>query len=557
MTWHAIIPDTGNEAAWAQPSWPGTMRAIEPRMPLVAPSTGNGVVPVSPQATLVGGLLPSYGIDLYNRIHVIPATLPLGNVIGTQQYAIRVWNAWMRAQRLEELEQAGTEGLTLTGQGAPPLTFAALQERTYTLTVTEDGPPAIDATYTWTFDNGEVVSSHITGSRIVAWCWPPDWTDRVLERLAWLTEILGADDLQEQAVSRRIHPRQEIEFSVWAEKADRRTLEAALWGWGARVWALPLYFDGQQLLVDHAVGAEELAIETDTRQFVVGGLAQLQAGVDSRQTETVEVQAIEGDRLVLLRPLARAWPRGTWVYPMRRARLAPETTMSGFTGAASNGRFRFTSVEPVDWRTDHGLPVYRDLPVLEWVTDWTEDPQLTLGRNLVTIDNGSGRPVVFDQAGMPQAEHRIAWMHENRERIDLYRRLLFWLRGQQRPIWVPSGTDDLSLVATMGPAAESMDVDFVGYAAHLEGMPGRRDVRIELDDNTVLYRRITGASVIGGTVERLAIDSPPGRTIEPGQVRMISYLAPMVLASDAQEIAFWTGYVANAVSTFRGWRNVL
>lgn len=557
MTWHAIIPDTGNEAAWAQPSWSGAMRAIEPRMPLVAPSTGNGVVPVSPQATLAGGLLPSYGIDLYNRIHVIPATLPLGNVIGTQQYAIRVWNAWMRAQRLEELEQVGTEGLTLTGQGAPPLTFAALQERTYTLTVTEDGPPAIDATYTWTFDNGEVVSSHITGSRIVAWCWPPDWTDRVLERLAWLTEILGADDLQEQAVSRRIHPRQEIEFSVWAEKADRRTLEAALWGWGARVWALPLYFDGQQLLVDHAVGADELAIETDTRQFVVGGLAQLQAGVDSRQTETVEVQAIEGDRLVLLRPLSRAWPRGTWVYPMRRARLAPETTMSGFTGAASNGRFRFTSVEPVDWRTDHGLPVYRDLPVLEWVTDWTEDPQLTLGRNLVTIDNASGRPVVFDQAGMPQPEHRIAWMHENRERIDLYRRLLFSLRGQQRPIWVPSGTDDLSLVATMGPAAESMDVDFVGYAAHLDGMPGRRDVRIELDDNTVLYRRITGASVIGGTVERLALGSPPGRTIEPGQVRMISYIAPMVLASDAQEIAFWTGYVANAVSTFRGWRNVL
>ena len=40
MTWHAIIPDTGNEAAWAQPSWSGAMRAIEPRMPLVAPGTG-------------------------------------------------------------------------------------------------------------------------------------------------------------------------------------------------------------------------------------------------------------------------------------------------------------------------------------------------------------------------------------------------------------------------------------------------------------------------------------------------------------------------------------
>lgn len=177
---HAIIPDNGNEAARAQPSWSGAMRAIEPRMPLVAvPSTGNGVVPVSPQATLVGGLLPSYGIDLLQPHPRHPGDAAAGQ--RDRHPAVRDprLNAWMRAQRLEELEQAGTEGLTLTGQGAPPLTFAALQERTYTLTVTEDGPPAIDATYTWTFDNGEVVRPHITGSRIVAWCWPPDWTDRV------------------------------------------------------------------------------------------------------------------------------------------------------------------------------------------------------------------------------------------------------------------------------------------------------------------------------------------------------------------------------------------
>ena len=55
MTWHAIIPDTGNEAAWAQPSWSGAMRAIEPRMPLVAPSR------IFPSASTSAGRMPGSG----------------------------------------------------------------------------------------------------------------------------------------------------------------------------------------------------------------------------------------------------------------------------------------------------------------------------------------------------------------------------------------------------------------------------------------------------------------------------------------------------------------
>lgn len=557
MTWAAIIPSNPNPGAYSEPVLDNAARAIAAGGVGGGPWTGAVVVEMAPRAALAGGALPSYGVDLYNRIHVFPADLPLGNVTGEQQYTIRVWNAWMRAQTLTAQTAAGDEGLVLAGQGEPPIQFSALQERLYTLTIGNDGPPTIEAEYTWTFGDGEVRRLEISGARIVSWCWPPDWSERIVERLTWMTEIHASDALIEQAVRRRIWPRQELEFSAWAEGADRRTMEAAMWGWGARAWALPIYTDGQQLISEYPAGATELMIATADLQFTAGGLAQIQEGSDSRTTETIEIDAVLADRVRLVRPLRKAWKAGAWIYPMRRAKLTRETSVTPFTGDFSGARLRFISVETAPYSDAHGLPLYRGLPVLEWMPDHGETPQAGMRRNIISVDNLTGAPVEYDAAGMPEATKRLAWMWPTRALGARFRKLLYYLKGQANPIWVPTGTQDMVMVATAADSGESIDIEAIGYTAHLVGQVGRRDIRIQLHDGTIFYRRITGAQVVDGTIDRIAMDAPLGRTVTPEQVALISFIAPMVLNADAAEIAYWTGDVTTSSTTFRGWRNDL
>ncbi|WP_098495053.1 hypothetical protein [Collimonas sp. PA-H2] len=77
-----------------------------------------------------------------------------------------------------------------------------------------------------------------------------------------------------------------------------------------------------------------------------------------------------------------------------------------------------------------------------------------------------------------------------------------------------------------------------------------------MTDGTVLYRRITGATEISTTVERLAIDAVLGRTVTVSDVQRICYMT--LCRQDQDEIELHhdsdSDGVANAQTIFRSTR---
>ena len=101
-----------------------------------------------------------------------------------------------------------------------------------------------------------------------------------------------------------------------------------------------------------------------------------------------------------------------------------------------------------------------------------------------------------------------------------------------------------------------LPVAWCGYTLFGLGQPNRKDVRIELVDQTVLYRRIT-AAVEGGDVENLTLDaSLAGSSIAPEYVRSISFMALSTLASDEVEIEHANIADVDATAT-TGWQAVV
>lgn len=495
------------------------------------------------------------GLDFYNRVHFQFLRLDLGNLVSDQTTGLWVWNAWRRAIVLDTRVESNAEGITISGQAAPPLPFAPQEQKTFQLGISTNGPPTIDASYLWAFNTGEVRNLTVVGSRVTGFGWTANWREPVVERLEWATDVLTAYAGEEQRRSLRLRPRKALEFGVLVEGSERRLLEATLYGWGGRVWAVPLWWDGVELASGAAAGATTVSLDTTTRDFQAGGLAMF-IGATAAQFEVAEVESVGPSSITMKRPLVNNWPAGTRAYPARACRFEPEQTLVAFTGDAAEGRLRFTAVEPDNWAAA-ASPTYRGYPVLEERPEWTSAPRLGMERKLSILDAVAGPRRVLDESGAPAISQSLRFTATGRAAIDTWRQRLHLLRGRHLGVWVPSWAEDFKVVATIGASDLAMDVESCGYTRYVAQGTLRRDVRIQTASGAVFYRRITGSSELSATVERLNLDTALGVTLAPGEVAMVSFLHHLRNAADAVEIAWWTGETADLSLTFRGSRNAV
>lgn len=522
--------------------WPDTL-------PHLAIGTDNGTGPgpglpqspvATPQPAAVGQFGPMFDLDFYNRLHLSIAVLALGNVVGEQQRVVSVWNAYSYGVSLESLVLANGEGIEVTGQPLPPVTFVPLQERSWVIRVSPEGPPTIDATVTWSFDQGTTLQLSITGNRVTPWTWRPDWTRPINEALEWATDIIEAEEADEQRIGRRLTPRQTWTFTSTAVDVERQAMEAAINGWGARTWAVPLWPHGADLHALALAGDQELLVDTFAREFSAGGLAIL-LGDNAMVSEVVEISELQGDRLVLKRGLAKQWPERTTVYPAKSARMV-DVGVTRFTGVASDAEVSFAvaSANPHALLDPATLPQHRGYGVLETRPNWTRDPSMVPTRRLAVSDNSAGVPRWTDRSGYPSIRQTAGYSPLGRAELDHMRRVQYYLAGRLRALWVPSYSQDMDLQVIAAAGASNIDVAYMGYTAYLRGQVGRTDIRIQTPAG-VQYRQITGSTDLGNGQERIGLGSALSLQLDPDQGVQISFLSLMRGDSDRIEWAWWTG----------------
>ena len=521
----------------------------------LSPASSNRLGPISaPARVLDGQIARSYSADFYHRIHITPKELSLGNVASTQVSNVYLWNAYLHPQQVQALEGV-EEGIDVTPPGSLPLQLGGLLESEWQVATTPDGPSVLDANVRWVFDQAPSVGLRITGNRIVPWGFSPNWDSPVVERLSWLTDVLGNPRGTEQRRSLRIAPRKAWQAAFVVEGAERALFDLAMAGWGRRVWALPVWVDVQCLGTPLPAGSTSIPCETAGRDFRGGGLALLR-GDTAFDTEAVEILEMTANVIVLKRVTQRAWPAGTRIYPLRSARLAELPEISRRTDRLLTSDCSFEVVEAVDWPGALPSDLYRGQPVLADRPDESEDLTHSYERLMLTLDNATGIPAVTDTAGKGFVLQQHRWLLAGRQSHSTWRSLLYALRGRATAVWLPTHAEDL---VPAGPLIGSvLKVHRVGYSRFGLGQLGRQDIRIELQDGRVLMRRIT-AAVENGTTEELVVDADFPGAIQPDQVLRISYMALCRQASDDVELEHLTDQdgVARCAITLRGVRDDL
>lgn len=500
-----------------------------------------------------GYIVPNYYKDLYNQIIVIPHFVALGTIATEQVFKVAVWNAYKHPVKLTSIKLTDAEGIDIIGK-KPPYRFQSTALIEWEVRVSMNGPAVIEAVITWEFDRHSPVSLKITGSRSTDWSFFPDWAESVTENLAWLTSVHQSITGAEQRVARRLSPRRTFEFKLSFDKQEKQKFENAMYGFGARVWAMPIFTDRATLSQKTKAGDVTLFLNTAGYDFSENGRVLVSNG---KVKEMLEITSIEADFVRLKRPISNAFDITSEVYPLRSAVLTDMPVITKLSDGVSTAQVRLQIHEHNAYSSDiTHLPTYRNHPVLEPTSNWSEDITAQYLRLIKTLDNNTGLPYYLDTAKhafQVIAHHFVA---KNREEQRKLRQLFYYLRGRQKAIWVATSSSDIDIVSDI--KAKTFQVRNSNFKSTIFDNVGRKDIRIELIDGTIFYRRIKSIAVVNADIEVIGLDTED-LNIKQDDVLKISFLTLSRLENDTISWKHHTDAdgVATVTVSFRGLRDEL
>lgn len=484
----------------------------------------------APHRELLAQITPSYSDIFYHRLHLVPQRIDLGNVVSTQEFNLYAWNAHFQPKRLTAISGA-SEGITIEGK-QPPYTYSPLEEQNYKVLVSPSGPSIINDIVIFNFTE-ESPSISITGNRVVAFSFMPNWAeDGITERLEWSTDILKSASGIEQRSALYLTPRRYFNGEFLIHASDKQRFNN-MQSWGAKIWAIPLWPYIQQIKTALIAGESTILCATEDMEFSEGTLIILWCGAN--EYEVAEIKTVNKDSLTLVRPLLNEWPRGARLYPARVAEITKQPELTSKTDNLQTFSVEFRLAELSHFDAEAPESSYLNYPVLEIQPDWSEDLSSQYQRLLTTLDNGMALPRTTDTSGYSFYLQSYRWIGKGRAERAAYKSLLYFLNGQQKALWLPSFSDDLTPIGTINATEALISIEECGYSNFAKSDPDKKHIAIYTNDGRVFYRQIMN-SEIRGTTERLSISAPLGKQILAKQIRRISYLRLCRSNSDSIEI---------------------
>ena len=488
----------------------------------------------------------------YNRIHFDPATLALGQLLNSETRYLSVWNGYFEPRTLESVAETDAEGLELR-VGDTPQVFAPLQQKTYEVGVSLEGPPSIDASFQFLWDN-QTTQYRVTGDRLVVFAFAPNPTADFTERFSWYGTIFTAYSGKEQRMDLSGSPKVSYTYQVQLLDEEVQRWESMMWGWQNRTFAVPIW--NSYAYTSQRIGAGATTIDvtsTADREFAAGGLAVIWAGPEL--FETVQIEEVGATYLRLKKPTQLPWTKRVHVMPLRIMRMAREIQYTGEVANFRNVSASFSADAGEKMPTLAWATTYQGFPVLDFSPDMAGNLSGSWQRNADWTDGEYSLPLVVDRSGLGTPRATWQFTFSTKHEVWAFKALLGQLAGTVGQFWSSSWSPDMTLVAEVQQGSNSFFVRDALNATMFSNSKGRDTIEIVLRSGAIYRRKITARGVAQGQMqgaEVITIDSPLPVRILPYQVLRISYLTLSRFENEAFELVWKTEDFASMSVQLKG-----
>lgn len=355
-----------------------------------------------------------------------------------------------------------------------------------------------------------------------------------VESIAYLTDVMTADDSTEDRVALRTKPRiswsYKIPLRAWQEAEALNTLYGGI----RSDWALPIWADSQT--VGNVSG---VTIDCDTTLYDLrsASTAMLVSGDDY---QLVEIQTVDSNGVTLY---SAADPMSDAILiPVRQATLRGNAVKSG-TSKTSEVDLTF------DINVDDVVALHAEAPSQYSGSDvYTDEPKMPGSTTTFTL---SQREDVTDfdlgpiskRTTWSTPRYARAWRYVLRTRAEIhdYRTWLQRRQGRYRAFYAATYEANFRVKGSgLITTALSFESDsFVDWAA------GRSHLVIEDVNGQYYLKGISGAAQVDSTTAQVTLDSALNLLV--GNVKRVSWLGLCRLDTDMVEITWLGGGLAESV----------
>lgn len=471
----------------------------------------------------------------YGRLLVEPAHLDYGILVSTQTKEVIAWNGYLTTSiDLDALLLSGFDGITIVGD-TPPSTFAPLQERTYEIIVTTDGPPTIDAQVRFDWEAGyedNIVT--IEGRRIVLY--PYLYKPGMTESLLWLTTVLTSDDGLEQRQSIREAPRQRFAVRSFIRTEEHARADNILYGWRHQIWAIPVWSEGRN--PTNPVTASDTTIDVDTRfgDFRADSLAVIWKS--EREFDLFTILSFTDTEITLDRGVNDDYGLDAIIAPVRSGRMVqdPQRTSKGHNAQlnvlfeADDNELLSVGASAIQYIAED---TYLDQPDLPGGRSFNEK----YVRDIRIIDYKTGVVTQFSTWDDTKLDREFLVILEGLEAVWNFREWLHRRAGRQRPFWMPSFERNMLVTGT-----GNIGLTIVIREDSNRSQGSARDhIYIRMKDGTEYLRAVLSITDAGGGNNNVGIDSSISENQE--DIDFISYMGLKRLSSDRIQLKWLANHV--------------
>lgn len=272
----------------------------------------------------------------------------------------------------------------------------------------------------------------------------PNWENGVLERIAFMTDVLESETGAEQRRALRVHPRREFEAGFLRKGPNRAMIDSFLTGVGQDLLLVPLWHEAITMKEGIEVGASGVLLETDDtaeREYREDDLVFVNGG-DPNVFDILQIAVVEDNRFTWATLPERSWPPGTRIYPLRTARITETTPMENITEDVATAQIRFSLEEPYVLDASWG-PLINGQPFFYFRPNRSTTLTANINRLTNVQDNSVGVPSITDISESSAVTTSMSFAHFGRTRVYEWRRFLMAAMGRARGFYCASFADDL------------------------------------------------------------------------------------------------------------------